>query len=179
MPDSFATALTDPLLCEAYAHWRSLPRQDGVPPRSTLDPSDVPHLLPFMVLTETAGSGRYRFRLAGTEVERHFGRPMTGRVVDDLLHGDYLAYVVDLYDTVIRRRTAVYSRSAYGAFDAVLATRRLMLPFSTDGATVDRILTVQTFHYARGEPSTAKGVAGLQGGFRDLDRLVAADLSGA
>jgi hypothetical protein len=41
--------------------------------------------------------------------------------------------------------TPVFSQSSYGDFDRNLHTKRLMLPMSSDGETVDIVLSIQTF----------------------------------
>jgi hypothetical protein len=174
----FSACLDDPILAQGYAYWRGLLGGRSAPGRSDLDPAAIPRLLPHVLMADVQDGGdggeRYRFRLVGTEVERAFGRPMTGRSLDALTGDGYRAYLVDLYDEVVARWTPIYSRSAYRAPESTLATRRLMLPLSEDGGRVDRVLSFQTFHFeALGHPDQAR--TGPQTGFGGLARVAAAD----
>jgi hypothetical protein len=124
-----------------------------MPARADVDPTEIPHLLPHLLLTDVLPEGRFRYRLVGTEVERSFGTRMTGRCLDELMFGEYLAYMTGLYRRVVDERRPLFSGSRYGSADggeSLLFTDRLMLPLSSDGATVDKVLSIQTFRRASG-----------------------------
>lgn len=153
----FSEQIADPLLRELYAYWLARRGTRFAPARRDIDPLDLPRLLPHLLLTEVvtqAGPNgtprrRYRYRLAGTEVERHFGCSMGGRWIDELMQGRYRTYVLDLYERVIASRRPLYSQSIYGRLGlerrAGMVTKRLMLPLSGDGETIDMLLSGQTF----------------------------------
>jgi len=68
---------------------------------------------------------------------------MTGRCIDELMHGEYLKFINGLYRKLVEERVPVYSENAY-ANDA-FRTQRLMLPLSENGETVDMVLSGQVF----------------------------------
>jgi hypothetical protein len=150
---NFVARIGDKRLVRLYDYWRTKRAGRRCPARADIDPVEIPQLLPHLLLTELADGGtRFRWRLVGTEVERHFGAPMTGRYIDELLRGQYLEYLVGLYRTLVAGRTPVYSENSYttrtGGWDAyseVLRTARLMLPLAADGETVDMVLLGQVF----------------------------------
>lgn len=143
---TFIDEIGDERLVELYRYWLVKKGERELPGRCDIDPVEIPDLLPYLLLTEIVDGGRrLRYRLAGTEVERFFGRPMTGRFVDELLKQHYRAYLEDLYAEMIRRRSPVYSESAYKHRDNPLRTRRLMLPLSTQGREIDMALCGQVF----------------------------------
>jgi hypothetical protein len=148
--------IDDPRLVELYRYWRSRCGDRFAPARSDVDPADIPRLLPHLLLVEVLGR-RYRYRVVGTEVEQHFGCAMQGRHVDELMRGEYLGYINSLFERVIAERAPVYTESAYpGAAgrrpgnDDFLRTKRLMMPLSSDGASVDMVLAGQVFFSKRG-----------------------------
>lgn len=154
---SFSEQIADPLLRELYAYWQARRGTRFAPARRDIDPLDLPRLLPHLLLTEVVTQAepdggpqrRYRYRLAGTEVERHFGCSMGGRWIDELMQGRYRGYVLDLYERLVASRRPIYSQSIYGRLGlerrAGMVTRRLMLPLSSDGETIDMVLSGQTF----------------------------------
>jgi hypothetical protein len=144
--------LTDPRLVELYRYWDRLRGPRFAPARADIDPIAIPTLLPHILLIDIIAPGRYRYRLVGTEVERNFGKAMTGGYIHELARGEYLTFLNDLYATLIRDREPVYSENSYNAqasgYDFasdLLRTSRLMLPLSSDGSTVDMCLAGQVF----------------------------------
>jgi len=60
------------------AAWLRLPRADGVPTRAAFDPCEIAGILPIISLIERVGPNEWRVRLAGTELERRWGRDLVG-----------------------------------------------------------------------------------------------------
>jgi hypothetical protein len=121
-----------------------------MPARTDLDPTEIPQLLPYLMLTDVLEDGRFRYRLVGTEVERSFGANMTGRCLDELMFGDYLAYLTTLYRRVVEEGQPIVASSRYGGADgqSPLFTERMMLPLSGDGQRVDMVIAAQVFRRA-------------------------------
>ncbi len=142
--------MADQILSEVHAYWQSLLKGRAMPARTDLDPTDIPHLLPHLMLTDVLPDGRYRYRLVGTEVERRFGAPMTGRTLEELMFGDYLAYLTEVYRRVVVEKRPLYTSSRYGDAQGAtpLYTRRLTLPLSDDGERVNMVLSAQVFRRA-------------------------------
>ena len=143
---TFIDALDEPLLAELYRYWCDRRQQRFAPARADIDPVDIPQLLPYIALSEiiqddASGTQRIRYRLAGTQIEAHFGCGLTNRYLDELKFGDYLRYILDLYDRLIADKAPVYSESSYGEPDGKsLSVKRLMLPLSENGTTVTMVL---------------------------------------
>ncbi len=71
---------------------------------------------------------------------------MAGRFIDELMHGEYLAYIERLYADAIERRAAVYTESAYQNQTSATFTKRLLLPLSSDGKDIDIVMGAQVFY---------------------------------
>lgn len=150
------------LLRELLVYWRGKCQGRAMPARADLDPTEIPRLLPYLLLTDVLPDGGFRYRLVGTEVERSFGARMTGKRTDELLFGDYLAYIDGLYRRVVDGRQPIFAGSRYGGADgqSPLFTERVMLPLSSDGETVDMVVSAQVFR--RGDPLDDRTAYSLQ-----------------
>lgn len=70
-----------------YEHWLRLPRPPGspVPAKASLDPAEIPALLPRVLIHDLRLPGRSILRLVGTGLVKQYGFDPTGR--------DYAEYV--------------------------------------------------------------------------------------
>jgi hypothetical protein len=172
--DEFVAALGSTALAELYAYWRAKRGARFAPSRADIDPIEIPRLLPHLMLIDVVdGGARFRYRLAGTEVESRFGCSMVGRYIDEMMRGRYSDYLHDLYRELIASRRPLYSESAYGSEDdAPSQARRLMLPLSSDGSVIDMVLAGQVFTYRH--PAAAGTVIKTQDRFEESrPRLIA------
>jgi len=163
--------IRDERLRRAFLYWQERRGERAAPSRADLDPTDIPSLLPHLMLVEVgAGSEQLRYRLVGTEVERNFGIPMTGRYIGEVMRGRYLDFIRGLYRQVIDHCIPIYSENTFSDPDSraflqgwPLRTARVMLPLASDGATVDMIMIAQVFF--RDTATAARTVATAQDHF--------------
>jgi hypothetical protein len=72
---------------EALGYWLSTPRTGDIPKRSDFEPSDVPRLLPQIVLLEVLRDPLdFRYRVIGAHVREHFFEDYTGRLMSSVPH---------------------------------------------------------------------------------------------
>lgn len=136
----------DERLKAVYAYWQQKRGGRPMPARRDIEPLDIPAVLPHLMLIDVEPGPRYRYRLFGTEVTEAFGMNPTGKYVDEVMVGDYEKFLLGLYDDLCREKQPIYSTSIYGTKrDAKMWTQRLMLPLSSDGSTVDKVLACQVF----------------------------------
>jgi hypothetical protein len=67
-----------PVARELLASWSQLPRDGCVPDRVSFDPMAIIRILPVVSVIEREGEDKWRFRLVGTEIERRWGKRLTG-----------------------------------------------------------------------------------------------------
>ena len=146
-----AVPIGDERLQQLYAYWRNRAAGRPLPARGDLDPIDIPLLLPYVMLVDVLPSGRYRYRLIGTENHREHGVNATGRHLDEVLPGpEYCAHVIALYDECVRARRPLYSECLFLSPDRQgpeRHTKVLFLPLSDDGESVNIVLVGQVFFY--------------------------------
>lgn len=129
-------------------YWRGCSIDGRVPFRADIDPGAIKDLLPNIVLTEIDASFRVRYRLVGTRVVEFNKIDFTGAYLDDM-RWDVTERYSRAYAQVSKTGLPHYgldswplARSLHGRSEVV------MLPLSTDGARVDRCLSMEDFLFS-------------------------------
>jgi hypothetical protein len=143
----FAARLVNSPLSLCFQFWRES-RVDGrVPLKSTIDPVRMPRrILPFLFIYEMIG-GRFRCRLAGTEIAAAFQRDPTGKFLDELaLPPDGLANRTRLFTEVVTTGVPViYGGHLSEGLNTWMRFQRLLLPISRTGAATDILFGMVIF----------------------------------
>ena len=143
--------ITDQRLEQALEYWRCQSGERAMPRRADIDPTEIPRLLPDIMLVEVLADGRYRYRLIGTENAREHGTNATGRYLDEVLPGpEYRAHVLRLYDECVGSGRPLYSECLFMSalhHGPERHTKVLFLPLADDGVSVNIVLVVQVFFY--------------------------------
>lgn len=172
-------AIGDPGLEFLYRYWCGKKAGDRLPRRADIDPTEIPgRLWPSLMLLDVVGEGdevRFRYRLVGTAFTHAFGRDPTNEFVDEALpaRSGYRDFIVQLYREMITLRKPIYSENLF-ALDGQpgpMVTKRLSLPLSSDGETVDMALAAHLYEYAR---RPREGYLSLNTGLQEIKRVVLA-----
>ncbi|HVH81959.1 MAG TPA: PAS domain-containing protein [Stellaceae bacterium] len=143
-----ASRITDARLTAAFDYWLSRSTGLRLPRRRDIDPAEIPKLLPILMIVEVL-SGRYRYRLIGTENADAFGMNATGRYLDEVLPGpEYKTHVLALYDECVCSRQALYSECLFSSREHRAIERHikvLFMPLSNNGVRVNQVLVAQVF----------------------------------
>lgn len=128
-------------LGDLLRYWQ-LAGRGGVPSRADIDPADIPNLLSNVILIDVQRAPiRFRARLCGTEVDRLVGRNFTGCYLDDMTAGYFERDILlDYAEVVLHKKPKVARRSIPTANGNWLRYQRLLLPLSSDGWAVDKLL---------------------------------------
>ena len=149
--EAAVSLITDPRLRQVNDYWRCKAAGGAMPRRADIDPTEIPNLLPDVMLVDVLPQGRYRYRLIGTENALAQGMNATGRYLDEVLPGrEYKAHVIALYDECVGSRRALYSECLFMAPDRRAPERHtkvLFMPLAGDGETVDMVFVMQVFFY--------------------------------
>ncbi len=115
---------------ELLAAWALLPKHECVPDRQSFDPMAVGRILPVITLLQRVGDEEWRFRLVGTEVDKRWGRPLTGLKCIEIAAPEVAAIIRREFGEVVRQPCGSWSVRRV-AFDsgrrATLETLRLPL----------------------------------------------------
>lgn len=139
-------------LRELYAYWDAKRGARFAPPRSAIDPAEIRLLLPMIMLLDVIGCPpRFRIRLAGTQVVESYGREITGLHIDELdLDRIDRVVLTDLARVVTERRPSLAYRDYVRRDGRHMRYERLVLPLSSDGVAVDKLLGGVVFELAFG-----------------------------
>ena len=142
---SICPTIQNPKISEFAEYWISIHPGDRLPSRADFDPIDIPSLLPHLVLVDvTPDPIRFMVRLQGTDVTRAMQRELKGCYLDEafpdfeqsLPHLDRV-HVVETALPIHRiGRASIQFALDYAPVE------RLHLPLSSDGATVDKVISI-------------------------------------
>jgi hypothetical protein len=141
-----AEATSAPLR-EFAAYWRSKTSSARLPRPAAIDPMEIPHLLPCVVIAQIEPAPfRVRYRLVGTRLVEAHGGDYTGRYLDEcgfLIEKELTA----CYRRVVAERRPLFLYYAWEREGALRATGRIgasetgFFPLSSDGETIDRVIS--------------------------------------
>lgn len=144
---AFRTQLVVPEQRQLYDYWLARARGGELPSRGDIDPGDLRRLLPSISLIDVEEEcGRFRVRLAGTQLREIYDREVTGKYLDELEWGDKADYWLSAYQRVVdtRRPAQGIVRGPRIGKDHVVQFW-LRLPLSRDGNAVSMILCYDSF----------------------------------
>jgi len=141
--------ITDPGLQDLYRFWRDKCSGTHLPKRSDIDPVALPReILPAVVLWKVAkqASGAWDFvvRLAGTAIEEFYSMSLHGKRLNDIFPREIAAGMVGAWAHAVcnQRPHRALQRNPYRSGPGVKC-ELVVLPISTDGTTVDYLLTAR------------------------------------
>jgi hypothetical protein len=138
-------------LNEIYAYWAAKKGGRRMPSRRDLDPAEIPRLLRNLMLIDVSRDPfRFGYRLIGTNVVDATGENRTGKCFDVVGFFAANPIVKQEYITVATTGEPLHSFEPFYRLDTrrEYDVERLLLPLSSDGATVDMILVY--FHFRTG-----------------------------
>ncbi len=134
--------VTNTVLRRLLAYWLDKRCGGLMPSRSEIDPIDIPWVLPRIWLCDyLPESGRFRYRLAGEQINTLWGYNICGKYLDEIMPAEYLGPVMAKLREVANGPAIVHSVSqAYLDERFFVKNERIVLPLSDDGQTVSSIL---------------------------------------
>ncbi len=123
-----------------HDYWASKKGDRKAPSRADIRPEEIVPLLPSVYLVDVEGT-RFRLRLVGTEIVLEYGAEITGKYLDEIDLDAVRSAILGEYDTARRECLPQYHTWNYHKDDGrFLRYSRLILPLSSDGQTVDKML---------------------------------------
>ena len=145
-----------PLVRRLYDYWRLLAPPGRLPGRQDLVPEDIAPLWSRAWMLDVFRDPlRYRYRLCGTEMVRSLGREVTGEWLDEV-HPALIAnpqsreryrFMAETGCPTWRRGPPLWTRDAKPHM-----IETCIVPFASDGYTVDKMLAVSVLFDGAGRP---------------------------
>ncbi len=149
--------IKDEKLRKLYDYWRGKHHNDRLPSRTDIDPVEIPNLLNNIALFRVVGDGEdFVFDLAGAQIEEVHGYSLKGVAISEQRTSLEVTPAVEQYREVAREAEPRYREGDLKPFGKEYwASKRLLLPLSSDGKKVDTVLAGAVFWPARaGRPDT-------------------------
>ncbi|TQV79235.1 PAS domain-containing protein [Denitrobaculum tricleocarpae] len=147
LPISSPDQIDDQILRELYGYWSGLRVAGKRVSRSDIDPIDIPHLLPYIILAECYDAGqRIKFRLTGSDIAFVQGSDLTGRYLHERgPRTPYLEHLSELYRIGAISEDGVYSAFCYGYTEeeGPKKVNRIFLPLDGQGEGPPMLLVGQ------------------------------------
>lgn len=125
-----------------WTAWWQLPRPDTVPSRADFDPCAIPSILPVISLIERTGVDEWRVRIAGTEIERRWGRELSGLTYAEMLSSQAVEVTHCEFDAICRQPCGSWSlRHLELRSGRRLQTETLRLPLRDKNGNVTLIVS--------------------------------------
>ncbi|MBK8158351.1 MAG: PAS domain-containing protein [Rhodospirillaceae bacterium] len=146
-----------------YAYWDSKRNGRLMPSRVDIDPVEMKRWLPSVTIVDVQRHPqRLVYRLVGTRSVELRGRDVTGLTVEQGYHGTTLEDVLENYRLIIDEKKVVYDlESSMSSTELCEDGETLMLPLSSDGEVVDKVLIYVEVTYLKRSGvhrSTANGL---------------------
>lgn len=145
-----AARVTSERIHAFHRYWLSKCGSAAVPLRSSIEPLEIPRLLPYIALTEIETPLRVRYRLVGTKVVESHGSDFTGRYMEEC------GFAVEdslraCYQRLVATRAPVFAYYEWdkpevqGPVGRVGASETGFFPLSSDGTAIDRAVGIADF----------------------------------
>jgi len=126
------------------SHWNALRASSRLPAWQEVETSELAAMsanLAFFDVVESGGEARFFTRYRGARLDEAFGDVGQGKFLDENLPPLYREAALTTYRQVLVTQLPVYTiADARDRNGRIVHLERLLLPFSRDGAEIDRIL---------------------------------------
>lgn len=135
-----------PAIKAGLAYWQSKRQGNDLPGRAQLDPLEMRAFLAKILIVAVEADGSFVFRLFGTEISDANRRDLTGQAAGESNLGASAPQFIAAYQRCVQARAPVFFISHIWWQDrGHVAFEQLMLPLSSDGTHVDKLLCVVDF----------------------------------
>lgn len=150
--DMLAVKQATPVLLTGFDYWAAKRGERLMPARADIDPLEIVSILPHVVLIDVLRDARpgwpldFRYRVMGTTVDAHMSRRFTGVKMSDVPHQQPDSQLFRNFAHVVKTREPQFNRVPYvGPHKDFLSVVDLVMPLSTDGETVDMLMSIVDF----------------------------------
>lgn len=140
------TAAQSPAILAALDYWRSKCGATGLPSRAQIDPLEMRGFLAKILLIEVESADDFIYRLCGTDIVAGNQQDLTGQRADQASLGQSAPHFIEAYRHCVRAREPLFFVGYMWWQDRDhVAFEQIMLPLSSDGRAVDKLLCVVDF----------------------------------
>ena len=133
-----------PEIDRILSYWRAKKGDRTFPSRADIDPLDFRRELPRVMMVEVSYDPlEFRYRVAGTGLFAMHGQDLTGKLARELEPPEFGTLIHRHYAEAIARRAPVLHLIELTLDHLATSYARIILPLSSDGAVIDRLITCE------------------------------------
>jgi hypothetical protein len=126
------------------SYWRTKKGERAFPSRAEIDPMEFRRELPRVMMVEvTYDPLEFRYRVAGTGLFAMHGQELTGKLARELEPPEFGALIHRHYAEALERRAPILHLIELTLDHLQTSYARIILPLSSDGETIDRLITCE------------------------------------
>lgn len=135
-----------------------------MPSYDDIDPIDIPWALSRLYVLRVVAGGEFVYRLAGTEVERPYCRPLKGTRISDLYPPQSARVIQERWTRVAREPACCYTDTEHPSpHDTFVSAQRVTMPLGQDGQNADHVLGMAVVDRVRLDDRPLIGGAVIRG----------------
>jgi hypothetical protein len=134
--------IAHPKLRRLFEYWDGKRGRQKMPSRADLDPIEMVFVIGNIILVDVLDGSppRFRIRLHGTNLSQRVGFELTGKMLDELPETEFRELAQESFSRVVAS-----AEPRHGRRDRLIDGREaryetVILPLSSDGTTVDRLI---------------------------------------
>ncbi|MBI3507436.1 MAG: PAS domain-containing protein [Proteobacteria bacterium] len=133
-----------------HAYWLSKAKDGRLPSRADIDPVECRAFLPYCIMLEVEGPGRFVYRIFGSHLAEVALKDLTGLRLDSAALGESAPLFQAAYERVCADKAVVAFKGHLFWQDRSHRTfEQVSLPLSSDGVAVDKIFCAALIAPAR------------------------------
>ena len=139
--------LNSDIVRAAVAYWRGRSRGGALPRRALLDPAEIPHLLPHLMLKDVRRDPwDFRYRLVGTSVREHSRADWTGKWMSEIPGQGAGSTVFRVVRWVSEAGAPAIFRPPYvGPHKEFKYCEAAVMPWTDDAGTIHQVMVAVDF----------------------------------
>ena len=138
-------------LAAALRYWRSKSGAPSIPSRSQIDPLEMRQFLSKVLMIDVESEHEFTYRLCGTHVAGINGKDLTGQHASEVNLGASSPQFIETYRRAIHGREPIlFTGDLWWQDRQWVGFEQIILPLSTDGATIDKLMCVIDCHLPEG-----------------------------
>jgi hypothetical protein len=127
-------------------YWSSKIGDETAPRRTSIDPLDIPRLLPNLLLWDVGSNNDYLCRLSGSEIDLSMGMPLKGHWLGEMKCPLIDAAMAEFHTSRDRAIPSFVERTMGWLGKPYLFYRHLLLPLSNERGQIHMLASCMTFH---------------------------------
>jgi PAS domain S-box-containing protein len=140
--------VSHPQLDALQGLWTKLRGNKVLPERAEFDLPTMNRWAPHLSIATVMPTGRFQFRLFGTELARVYGQDLTGRFLDELTPRDLWSVIIRHYQDVVRTLQPLFAPISIANGRWYSEVSRLLLPLAANGGG-EKVAFIMAADYGR------------------------------